>query len=408
MTAATIAVANRTAQDTHTGDTNWTNVGTPSDNVDQVPLEDLEASTQYLVIAIASVAGNTSGANYGVRLVEQDGTPTVIATHTFYTNDSSTLEQNGHTFQFAGLYTTPGTPVDVGWQIQTANSGNTASIRAAVIRMYKLSELTQNNDEDTSGPTAHTTSFATRASVTFTPATASNDWWIIAAGRYSIDNNSVDLEQRIDRDSAEQVQTISFTGLDASEDYWIMNEWVFNLTAASHTISLESRDNASDAAQNDYEDSFIIAIDLDDTFNDHAFAVGTTGDTISSTFTWEDVLDAQVTFTPPATDDYEVAGALAADDASATTTQNMIRFEDDGTEFGGSQAHRTHSTDDVGVILVNHATRNLDNTEHIVNMRMWCSLTSLFDNQCLVLHSHELAAAAASNTAPMRRRYEGY
>lgn len=135
--------------------------------------------------------------------------------------------------------------------------------RMVIIRCADLG--TENVDwfwNESTTNVAHTTTYSgtNRASITWTPASSTEDWVAFAATHIAIDSTSVNAEARLLLDGTTLVAgDWSIEGESNNEE---LASWMFgvmeNLATSSHTITVETRDDGT--AANDHRQSNILLL----------------------------------------------------------------------------------------------------------------------------------------------------
>lgn len=161
----------------------------------------------------------------------------------------------------------------VQFQMKTT-SPDTMTADSIVLFAMKLDDLKASDwafteDDDTGGLTAHTTTLADFASITFTPQKVNDDWLIIGNGSVDCNDVATSFEELINFDSGtEVVPRLLHEPEDPDELLsWVLQR-VFTLSAASHTFKIQSRDDTGPT--NDHIRSAIFALRLN-AFSQYSF-----------------------------------------------------------------------------------------------------------------------------------------
>lgn len=276
MAAIGNAYAERVTNLPHTGDTNFVDVVT-------IPAANFVANGVYFIIA----TGDFSGDNNTFREIRvvHGTTPTVFPGSLSINDSSSSIAGDKslygpHVIQF----TQPATAEDV--KVQMRVQVSTATVNADNVVLWAIRrdvDLVENTDykyaelDETGAPTQHTTTMKDRASITFTPADNNHDWLVIYSIMVIVDSTTVNWEARIRRDGTEAspAETVAFfarEGENAVEQVLYGSFWPLTLTNASHTLAVQSRDDATGV--HDHAFSSILALRLD-AFEDHTIFTNT-------------------------------------------------------------------------------------------------------------------------------------
>ncbi|MGE0371945.1 MAG: hypothetical protein AB7Q01_08665 [Gammaproteobacteria bacterium] len=246
-----------------------------------------------------------------------------------------------------------------------------------------LSAIDHEFDEDTTA-TAHTTSFNNRAALTFDSPNA-EDWLVIASVAISATDDTVQSEWLVDLDSSDNELFGQETGNLDSESHVRTLARVYSLTAASHTFTVQSRDDTS--AANSYASSRLMAIRLA-SFTDahHAWTQTTT--------TSADV--QTLTFTPPAEGDYLLIGSAVYTPQTAGDAGHVY-LDVDGTtvptgEADTWQGRTWGATDEAPMFTA--AVVSLDATEHDITLKGLYSGSGTIGRRALVAIKLESVAVA--------------
>lgn len=244
---------------THTGDLTYTTKLT-------VDGSNFVGSAKYLLIVSSQVGGNNANGRFKFRVQFGGVTPTGAE---MILEPGGSATPSRHPYVFGTVWTTPGSPGDVIFQIAPQeNTGDTA--RADTIQLFAIrldDDLTEGVDwfwdEDTVN-TTHATgpgSWDDRASITFTPSNAGDDWLVLAFGEYEINSTALNANYRINQDSdTEVVPMFSQEGEDTEEEFpWFLSR-VYNLDDTEHIFTVQSQDD--DTGVNNHNRSGSFAINL--------------------------------------------------------------------------------------------------------------------------------------------------
>lgn len=237
---------------------------------------DLEASSEY-VLMLQSMVKPDSSTRFAETRIQVGGTTVTDSAQKKY-HDS----YDYYMHSWMDKYTTGSTPGDVTFQILQVS--DEWIIENAVLTAIKIDDLEEGVDYSWTEHTtssSHTTSYADRVSKTFTPTKANDPW--IAFGSYQVDygNNvtSNGVEGRFVLDGSTYFELKNgFFGTGSGITGWFPINHPYNsLSAASHTIKIQTRDDASGAPQNTYQASKLFLLNTS-AFRqeEHTYTSGTT------------------------------------------------------------------------------------------------------------------------------------
>ncbi len=317
-----------TTEQSHTGDASWTDVHADA----EIATGAFTGSKKYLVIVNALFRGSDVNQVFGIKVVH-GATPTDFATSVMQIEPNN-LTTYDYDFFWFDVFDQPATPETIKVQFKTLDSGQT--VFADEVRVFAINltdDLTENTDwhfnENTTGATHTTTAFGAgqtdRASVTFTPGTAGDDWLILSRARIEVQATGANYEIATLNESEALVRgQISHEGEDITDEFRVHTiPWVAEgLSAAEHTYKVQSRDDVTGV--HDYVSSAILALNLD-LFESHS-VIQTTG-TIATTTTFTEIATLG-SYSPTTTGDHLVIGdALFTDGFS----EAKLRLQFDGT-----------------------------------------------------------------------------
>lgn len=182
--------------------------------------------------------------------------------------DSSSFgANNGESQGYMTRVNLGGSIGDFTLQNQRAGTSANVTIEKARIIVLRCADLgTENVDwfwNKSTTNVAHTTTYSgtSRASITWTPASATEDWLVLCSDHIAIDSTSVNAEGRVLLDGATLVAgDYSEEGEATSEEMThLVLGIIENLSVASHTIAYQSRDDTATAA-NDHRESALLLI----------------------------------------------------------------------------------------------------------------------------------------------------
>lgn len=180
---------------------------------------------------------------------------------------TSFAASNGETQGYMTRVNLGGTIGDFTLQNQRAGTSANVVIEKARIVVLRCADLgTENVDwfwNKSTSNQAHTTTYVgtSRAAITWTPASATEDWLVLASDHIAMDAANVNAEGRVVLDGSTLVAGDYSEEAEgtAEENTHLMVGIMENVSAASHTISYQSRDDAGTAA-NDTRESALLLI----------------------------------------------------------------------------------------------------------------------------------------------------
>ena len=232
----------------------------------------------YLVIATAQVQGSDANKVFDFR-VEAGGNQVGDSLHMFEPKFGVSTSLDGYAWY--GIFTQAATKTDLSVQFKAPESATAYARNTTLFWMQLDASLTSDQYkyyEHTTG-TAHNTTLTDRGTgLIWTPATAGNDWLILCQASFTVDNVASQIEMDalgVDGTNGSSPYgqgVLRRLGKDTTETLSLTRMWVAeSLSAASHTMKIQTRDRIADADHNEYISSSVIAIDLD-AFESHAVA----------------------------------------------------------------------------------------------------------------------------------------
>lgn len=311
-----------TTTDTHTGDTNWTDVTGAS-----IGSGSFTASDDYLLI--------------GTIQQSEDGSSVAAARLMHGSTAFAESEQYEYNFSTAdwvpGAYWAVWTAVaseGVKWQHVTTNSGATVSSDQVTLCALNLSDLAATDWYSNVRTTddSLTTTFQDGASITFTPS-VTGDWLVLSWSQISSTTTN-EFTSRIDQSGGATATTpAAIHGPDqTSFEYGIPLMRVYSLTGSTeYTFKEQSASITSNAHTRLHSQIFAIRLD--------AFAAQASqyndGSTALSNTDWA-TNAATAELTPTVTSDALVCGAWVFDRTTASLGVNM-RLQIEETDDPGTQ-----------------------------------------------------------------------
>ena len=346
---------------THTGDTNFNVEGTIADT-------EFTNGDDYLVLVRAAVGGSVNTTDYEFQLAH-GGTAFADTVMTFR---PSVAEGTARWVYWTWVKWTAVAGEAITFEQRTLTSTSTVHANHITMFALNLSDLAAADHQFAERTTDDglSTTWLAGASITWTPDNANDDWLVFTTSTISASNTIHSGESRQDLDGAAVNDLMISSENDISTaDFVHTLATVYTLSAASHTIEEQSRENTGTSMTREY--SAIIAIRLN-AFEDHFNGFTITTVDLSAT-DWFDELETE-TFTPTQTGDFLCLAFYIFDTASTNTGANVRLQVDQSDEPGASE-----QTDDVipynrGFDSINEyampmfARLNLDTTSHVVDM----------------------------------------
>ena len=317
-----------TTEQSHTGDTSWTDVHANA----EIATGAFTGSKKYLVIVNALFRGSDIENVFGIKVVH-GATPTDFATSVKQIEPNN-IATHDYDYCWWTVFDQPATPETIKVQFKTLDSGQT--VFADEIRVFAINmtdDLTENTDwhfnENTSGATHTTTAFGAgqtdRASITFTPGSAGDDWLILSRARIAVKSVGVNFEiATLDESDTLVRSKISHEGEDITNEFRVhtIPYVAEGLSAAEHTYQIQTRDDLTGI--NDYDSSAILALNLD-LFESHS-VIQTAGTVVTTTSFTE--IATLGSYSPTTTGDHLVIGDAVLQVGFALV---RLRLQFDGT-----------------------------------------------------------------------------
>ena len=329
------------------------------------------AGATYLLVCSGWAYNSSANATYEIQ-VTHGGTAFDESYQLLETIGASNF---GRQWMWHTIYTVPGGGAeDIDIDIQSDGS-NTASLDQIRIAAFRVDEdWTLNTDyftdvqDDLAAPVEQTTSMVDRASITFTPGTASKKWLIFGSAQLEMDNTNQNWEVQI-TDGTDNWPLISEEGEDNSETR-VCSAWrVVTLADSEHTWKVQTRDDGGTNNHN-HAHSRITAIELDVILGGVEYAETSTAYTVSSLDTWEKA--ETLSWTPGTTQNFFILGG-ALNDFGGTGRDTKVKVDVDDTVMLTGDEDRFirayDTTDQMAVDLV--GIQSLDNTAHTVDLEVY-------------------------------------
>ena len=332
MAAIAHASAEQTTAQTHTGDTNWTDISGAS-----IAAGSFVAEATYLLLASCQYGGNNSSGHFGIRFVH-GATPTAFAGAASRIEPASPTATERHTYFYMTKFTQPATAELVKLQFATLldTSHTVVADTITIIAIRLDADLTDGvdfkyaEDDDTGASTAHTTSFAEFANIVWTPGNADDDWLIFGSVSWEVNDvltNTLTHFRRGTNPASPDDDAPEFSqeGEDNAGVRVTGMHRVFTLPASSQEFAVDMRDDSATDVDNHLR-SAVFALRLN-AFEDHGFQwsegqvdPGTGGSEI-----------AAIDITPTQAGDFLLLG-FAVQDAAGSGDSMAIRMTVDTTE----------------------------------------------------------------------------
>jgi len=341
------AFGSQTTQQTHTGDTNFTDIDS-TDLKAAIDSTHFTTGRKYLIL-VSSVFGGSSATGLFEGQVVHGSTAFAESVQIF--EPLGTSLPGGIQYTWLTVWTAIASE-GIKLQYKTQTSGNTVRADNTVITSIEISEdLTENTDwffdyNGTDQSLSTTFSTVNNASITFTPSGASK-WLVLGYSRLEVGSVSVSGEVRINssEDTPGTVPLIRREAENINEEMMLFLARASSLTNQSNTFTIQSREDSSSGYVR--LDNAIFVINMDK-FKNNDFT-HTTG---SNSLTTTPVSQASVTLTPTITGDV-FALAYFVNDAGGSDNVDtaMITLEIDSTQDPASQKvvgnHPIDTTDQI-------------------------------------------------------------
>ncbi|NTV28612.1 MAG: hypothetical protein HGA80_00835 [Candidatus Omnitrophica bacterium] len=167
---------------------------------------------------------------------------------TSFTESEGTEETDRSAYRTSYFWFTVWTAANEDVVVQSYDNGGTAYADDITLLAIDAEDLITNNDlkydiQLQPGSAALTTTFAAKSTVTWTPANNGDSWWLMAYSRGDIQNISGNTYQaQLNIDGAVYTSQV-IDGEDANDSPIYGLGWAKTMTNASHTVSVEIREN---------------------------------------------------------------------------------------------------------------------------------------------------------------------
>ena len=412
MTALGYTSTTVTAEDTHTGDSTWTDI-TGAVIADAAIVD----SAEYLLIVTAQVSGGNNAQTFGFRTVHGTG-PTIFNGSTFIFEPRISGTSLYRDYMFMHKFTASASAGEniIKCQFQsTSDTGETVRADTIVMLAINLDTLDAadwhyGEDDDTASPVEFTTSFADFATTgAFTP-NGTDDWLILFCINWLVDavNVNTEIQLRLDGTTASPADNapfISEEGEDVEESKVYGMSRVFTPTNASHQWWVQGRDDATGV--NDHQYSAVFALRLN-AFQDHVFGWIEADLTPSVDDTYEEVLgttigtpSANIDVGPVTSDIIAIASAVA--DHTAERDGGLLLTLGGTVTPVGRDGHDVHqddydASDEQGMFTMFIATSQSGALDIDLDAKVQAVADGVIEDRSMVVFSAELAAVVGGAT----------
>jgi len=386
--------------ETHTGDTNMVDV--PSA---ELPKENFEADTTYLIIATAIMSVDDTSRDIEMQVVHGN----IADAGTVLPGSFQDIEHHralqGVPYSYMIEFTQPSTTEDIKLQFRTDISSETVQADSIHLLAIKVSDLNSANykyaeDDDSGAPVGIDAAGSDFAAITFTPDNNNDDWFVLTCFAYTPAVNTVSVTTQIDHGADSAPTAIEETESSIANIVHTMSR-TYTLADSSQTFTLHQ----SAPTDTDYDHVFstIIALNIKSgvEFEDGAFD----WDETAFTFTTADVDETigQSPITPTTTGNF-ITFYSAIIDGSASDRQGTARVDMAGTDETGRCESEVYDARDESAIggtglanLTSGASRAIDMIAQVNNT------TALIEDRHVCVFSIKLAAVAAVDKVPTNR-----
>lgn len=397
------------SQTTHDGPT--TTSSTTYISVATIASTEFVATGDYLLLVTAQV-GTSNDAN------DENHFRVVHGSTSF---PSSELEGEfnadyGFVYSWWTVFTQPATAEAIGFEMRNIGGTDTANVRNLRMVAIRLdADFTENTDwyfNESSTLEQHTTTFSStnRASLSWTPGTAGDDWLVLSRFRVQTVNINVNHGYRMmvgaTGSETQRRRNLSREREDPVQDETIYSQaWLYSSVPASgQSAIVESRDDTSGGAdQNDHSHSAVFVLNLS------AFEAVTSAENASYDYTGSGLTSFEqqlsVSHTPSTTGDQ----LIIADTFCVFSTGShdaRWRLQEGATSYPNSDWETRNSMD------ANDSTdrfngpmmfiQSLSAASHTLDLDVAATNSSNdFEAGIIIAISMELGAAAATSNATL-------
>ncbi len=339
MSSLAVVSGEQTTEQFHTGDTNWFDAFT-------IPSVEWVDGQRYGMVVTAQIGGDSVADLFGMRTIHGP-IPTIFPGSTHIFEPAATDAHYDYTYVHRFIHIAG---EDITIQIQTANAVQTVSGDSIVVEALPLDgDLVEGTDyiyaeqDDTASPVDLSDVFADFAVAgPFTPANEGDNWLAIGCYNWLVNNLTRNAEFQIDLDGVAS-NLISEEGEDLDESRVYGSSRAHTLSSIAHTFTIQARDDAAIALNNQHNYSAILVIRLNK-YQSHNFFWDEDGVAYSIAEVYQQI--GNLSIVPLTTGRYVSIGSTSFDTQGASKRANL-RIQDGGiTKPTGRDDHRdTNSYD---------------------------------------------------------------
>ena len=261
----------QTTKQTHTGDTNWTDISGAS-----ISSGSFTTGRKYLLIFQAEITGSNTFSNFSVKSLHGS---------TDFTS-AMNLEVQSPDVYYPYTWFTVWTAIDsegIKMQFKTDSSAQTVKADQISITSVEISEdLSENTDwffaTRTASDTLSTSFTATNPSVTIS-TNGTDDWLIITVSQINPASNTVNYESRINLDGSTLTPLHSQEGEDTTNDLQMhFLTRVYTPDNNSHTFTSDARVDSGTAGTREHSSIFALNLNKFDVHADSYIALDSSQD----------------------------------------------------------------------------------------------------------------------------------
>lgn len=398
MAALDYASTTQTTEQTHTGDSIWTDISGAS-----IADADITDGGEYLLIVSAIVGGDSAAKQFGFRMVHGT-TPTVFPGSTMIFEPGGATIRLGYFFlhKFTASASAGENIIECQFQC-TSDTSSTVHADTIVMVAINLDGLASSDwhygeDSDT---LEHTTSFADFATTgAFTP-NGTDDWLLLFCANYAIDDIVINTEYRLrlDGTTASPTDDAPFFSEEgenvACQQVYGMSRVFAALSNASHQFWVQGRDDETGA--NDHLYSAVIALRLN-AFQDHAFQWTEAPITLAVDDTFEEIANIDPDI-GPVTSDVIVIGSVAflPGDGTQANLSGSLGGTVTPTGRDATKQIRSYDSTDENAMSTMFVISDASDVQDLdLDAQVNVVANTAIEDRSFVAFSIELAAAAAA------------
>ena len=405
MTAVNHFYSEQLTAQTHTGDSNFARGSLP-----QILGSALTATTKYLVIGYARLAGNDAADEFAIRINVRDDTTVRDKSEMLIQPHTVTLTDRGITYFFVHSFTSAATPLDVDMEMSVlADTANTVSVDQASLEIIDLDDYGSGNYFETvhADPGDGVNEYPTTQDAEFTIAGSNlgtDEFLVLAYQRTKVGSSTRDF--RVEAFAAVDTSATAVRSSDQNEGENTLelriSGFALRHKASSGTPNFEIQTwEQTDSANFFDRGGYAIALKTSAVV-DFEFAYTAATTTLDTT---ERTFGTITSYSPTTTADhllfgmYDTTGAVAAD-------TNEIHIEDDGTEMrvGDEPMLQENIYDDSGptpLTNIFHQDNILSSDTSTYTLRGKTGTgTNDAEHRWLLLFSLEKVAGGAGSASP--------